>query len=88
VQVAERTQPLDDGGQVGVVGDHHIQVDDRLGGEPGDGGAADVFDGHGELAEGGGQPVAELLEGGGPARVVVDDDHRVDQDGLQDGRRA
>jgi hypothetical protein len=41
-----------------------------------------VLDGDGQGAEGGGQAVAELLEGGRPARVVVSDANRVDQDGL------
>lgn len=83
VVVAEGPEPLDDGGQVGAVGDHHVQVDDRLGGEAGDGGAADMLNRNGEWAEPGGQPVAELLEGGGPGWVVADDDDRVGQDDLR-----
>jgi hypothetical protein len=88
VVVAEWLQPPDDVGEIAAVGDDDVEVDDRLGRETGDGGAADMFDGDREGAEGGGQPVAESLEGGGPARVVVDDDNRVGQDGLQQGRRA
>jgi hypothetical protein len=67
VAVAEGSEALDQRGQVGSGGDHDVEVDDGLGGQAGDGRAADVLDADGQGAEGAGQAVAELGEAGRPA---------------------
>jgi hypothetical protein len=56
-------------------GDHH--VDDRLRGEPGDGGRAVVLDREREVAQRRLDPLALAHEGVRPARVVLDDDDRL-----------
>ena len=48
------------------------QVDHRLGRQAGHGRAADVLDGQGGVADGGGDPVALVGVGARPVRVVVD----------------
>jgi hypothetical protein len=48
-------------------------VDDRLGTETGNRGAADVLDRHGRTVEHGEQPISLLLEPLGPGRIVVDE---------------
>jgi hypothetical protein len=78
VVVAEWLESPDDRGEVVAAGDHHIEIDDRLGGKVGDGGAADVLDPGHQGAEGGGDAVAQLHEDARPTRVVLHDHDRVD----------
>jgi hypothetical protein len=74
----ERGQGLRRRGHIGQ-GDDDIAVDDRLGGQAGNRGAADVLDGH-DRHPGGGQRLRVLLpqlpESLRPGRVILDyDDH-------------
>jgi hypothetical protein len=72
--VAERA----DGGDARVGGRHVAQaddhVDDRLGGQAGDGGGADVLDGDGGVADRARDALALGLERRRPRRVVLSDD--------------
>jgi hypothetical protein len=76
VDVAELGEALDGGGEVGGGAEEDVEVDDRFGGEVGDGGAAYVLDCGGDGAENLGDGATDGLELGGPFGVVVDDDYR------------
>jgi cell wall-associated NlpC family hydrolase len=76
VEVADRLEAFD--GSAYVARRHHDgEVDHRLGRQASHGRRADVLDRDGQLAYGGLSPVAEALEFGRPAGVVVDHDDRV-----------
>src|SRR5579863_6971643 len=73
MSISQSGQGVDHCGEVIGGSQQQIDVDDGFGGESGNGGAADVVDGSGERAEGGGDAAAENCETLRPLRVVVFD---------------
>jgi hypothetical protein len=73
IAVVESCEAFDDQGQDGSGGDYDVEIDDGLGGETWDGGAADVFDCDGVGFDRRPEAVVERLEYLRPRGIVIDD---------------